>query len=114
MNDNTLINNNTLLFTIQKEHLSHFQSEFHKNLNKIKKLNRNITSNEMITLLKINNDLNDIITRISNLTDSFYSNSSGKRKLSKKDKEYLKEVDENNEIYNTLLPYALYMKCKKD
>lgn len=113
MNDNTLINNNTLLFTIQKEHLSHFQSEFHKNLNKIKKLDRNITSKEMITLLKINNDLNDIITKISDLTNSFYSNSS-KRKLSKKDKEYLKEVDENEKIYNTLLPYALYMKYKKD
>ena len=114
MNDNTSINNNTLLFTIQKEHLSHFQSEFHKNLNKIKKLDRNITSKEMITLLKINNELNDIIAKILDLTNSFYSHSSDKRKLSKKDKEYLKEVNENNEIYNTLLPYAFYMKYKKD
>ena len=108
------MNDNTILFTIQKEHLSHFQSEFHKNLNKIKKLDRNITSKEMITLLKINNELNDIIARVLDLTNSFYSHSPDKRKLSKKDKEYIKEVDENNEIYNSLLPYALFMKYKKN
>lgn len=102
---------NIKIYNIEKLYLSQLQSKLHKTLNNIKKMDSEINTTQLITIMYINNKLDTILNDLDNLNMSILDN----RKDIKSDKKsynYLKELKENDKIFNTLVPLAILLKMK--
>ena len=102
---------NIKIYNIEKLYLSQLQNKLFKTLNNIKKMKNEINTTQLITIMYINNQIDTILNDLDNLNMSILDN----RKDIKSDKKsynYLKELKENDKIFNTLVPLAILLKMK--
>lgn len=106
-----IMEKNIKIYNIEKLYLSQLQGKLHKTLNNIKKMDSEINTTQLITIMYINNQIDAILNDLDNLNMSILDN----RKDIKSDKKsynYLKELKENDKIFNTLVPLAILLKMK--
>ena len=96
------------IFNIQKNNFSSFHSKYHILLNEIKKSN-NLNQAQIISLLKINNDLLKIQNDIDKLTFDI-CNKKRKNKNSEKNIELLNNHKKDNIAINAFLPAMIYLR----
>ena len=96
------------LNTIQKTIFSDFHRSFNRLLVNLDTKPESISQDTLIDILELNQNINGIITKIDTINYKLLKKNS-KKKLSKKQKEYLADYDKENTIIKAFQPYILYM-----
>ena len=100
------------LNTIEKTVFSDFHRSFNRLLVNLDTRSESISQDTLIGILELNQNINKIIQKIDTINYKLlkkHSNSNSKKKLSKKQKEYLEDYEKEETIIKAFQPYLLYM-----
>ena len=109
---------NQRVLDIEQKLFSSFQSHFNKSIHALRKMKRNITKKELVSLIEINNSIRELQCKLLDLNYSFINKNNYRihklNNLSKEDLEAIKENDANEELIKKFLPMMMLYKLHQD
>ena len=109
---------NQRVLDIEQKLFSSFQSHFIKSIHALRKMKRNITKKELVSLIEINNSIRELQCKLLDLNYSFINKNNYRinklNNLSKEDIEAIKENDDNEELIKKFLPMMMLYKLHQD
>ena len=109
---------NQRVLDIEQKLFSSFQSHFNKSIHALRKMKRNITKKELVSLIEINNSIRELQCKLLDLNYSFINKNNYRisklNNLSKEDLEAIKENDDNEELIKKFLPMMMFYKMHQD
>ena len=109
---------NQRVLDIEQKLFSSFQSHFNKSIHALRKMKRNITKKELVSLIEINNTIRELQCKLLDLNYSFINKNNYRisklNNLSKEDLEAIKENDDNEELIKKFLPMMMLYKLHQD
>ena len=109
---------NQRVLDIEQKLFSSFQSHFNKSIHALRKMKRNITKKELVSLIEINNSIRELQCKLLDLNYSFINKNNYRisklNNLTKEDLEAIKENDDNEELIKKFLPMMMLYKLHQD
>lgn len=99
------MNNLESVINIERNKLKEFQSHMDKYISNLNKYKNNISNNNLVEILILNQEIDRIINIIQNNDRNILHNN--KSKLNEKNKKLLEDYDNSNKIISKYLPYML-------
>ena len=109
---------NQRVLDIEQKLFSSFQSHFNKSIHALRKMKRNITKKELVSLIEINNSIRELQCKLLDLNYSFINKNNYRisklNNLTKEDLEAIKENDDNEELIKKFLPMMMLYKLHQE